>query len=463
MEKLSVNVLNDLYNFSKAGSSEIAACQRPRVRILHVISSHCCVMVSFAHLKTGCLQESIVDVFVSMTGKISSHSVASDVMDFGMHRLVVSGKGQASCHGFDLWEGGYRCIIESVRKTLSSLRNVDSQVVCPECLAHSSSRIACTWGWDDVIASADRGLPSIRCSRGHQVDIHLICGTLSDYTKVTSVARDPIVGIKSLLPSIVLVGVWDPERRFLMSVGSGFIVDKNVGLVVTAAHVLFDMDKPRKDIFGRVLPKGQAVIAVIPDAEDGGTQAVFRYFAEVVAHDILNVDACVLRITARMEKDVTHEAKIMAIDQSECLISTAEMAGQELCSLTMTPEFQLEEAVRIVGYNQGGEGYYETCRHISLSVDVVFGNICKIFVAPLQLCGNNMCFERAFMPRSEIITSCATVGGHSGGPCMNSEGHVIGCLSRADPGERDPRCYVVAASEIQPLIRKAKQYVAEKW
>ena len=464
MARLSVNVLKDLYDFSKAGSSEIAACQLPRVRILHVISSHCCVVVrigtSFANSKTGCPQESIVDVFVSMTGKTSSHSVASDVMDFGMHRLVVSGKGQAGYDGFNLWKGGYQCILDSVGKTLSSVHNVDSQVVCPDCLAHFPPRTACTWGWDDVVASADDGLPSIRCSRCHEVDIHLICGTPSDPSKVTSVARDPIVGIKSLLPSIVLVGGWDPERRSLVSVGSGFIIDKNVGLIVTAAHVLFDMKDPREDIFGRLHPKGRAVIAVIPDAEDGGMQAVFRYFAEVVAHDILNVDACVLRITAQMDTDVAHKARMTAIDQPEHPISTAQMAEQGLHSLTMTTEFQTGESVRISGYNQEGEGKYEKGRHISLSVDVVFnGKICGNPVVPMDPLGNIMRSERAFEPRSEIKTDCVTAHGHSGGPCINSQGLVIGCLSRS----LHNHSFVVPVSEIQPLIRKAKQYVAEKW
>ena len=267
------------------------------------------------------------------------------------------------------------------------------------------------------------------------------------------------VGIKSLLPSVVLVGVWDPDRRSLVSVGSGFIVDKNGGLIVTAAHVLFDMNKPREDIFGRLHPKGRPVIAVIPDAEDGGMQAVFRYSAEVVAHDIPNnVDACVLRITARMERDVTHKANVRAIDQPKHHISTSQMAGQELRSLEMTTKFQMEEAVRITGYNQGGEGLYVEGKHISLSVDFVDGKICGNLVVPMDPWGNSTCSGQAFKPRSEIITTCVAVGGHSGGPCVNSEGLVIGCLSRRNCD----RCYIVPVSEINPLIKKAQRHIVAK-
>jgi len=294
----------------------------------------------------------------------------------------------------------------------------------------------------------------------HQADICFGCGTLSIRSKAAFDTRDQTVGIKSLLPSVVLVGVWDPERRCLVSVGSGFIVDKNGGLIVTAAHVLFDMNKPREDIFGRLHPKGRAVIAVIPDAADGGMQAVFRYFAEVVAHDIPNnVDACVLRISARMERDVTHKANVRAIDQPEHHISTSQMAGQELRSLEMTTKFQMEEAVRFTGYNQGGEGLYVEGEHISLSVDIVEGKICGNLLVPMDPWGNSTCSERAFKPRSEIITTCVAVGGHSGGPCVNSDGLVIGCLSR----RHCDRCYIVPVSEINPLITKAQRHIVEKF
>ena len=309
-----------------------------------------------------------------------------------------------------------------------------------------------------MLDAAKHGHSRFSCSRGHTVDVPLICGTSFDRNKPREerccLRREPIKSVQDLLPSIVLVGVWDSESRSVLNVGSGFIVDKDSGLIVTAAHVLFEMN-PNSEVFGRPYfgrPKGRAVIGVIPP---GGTQAVFRYFATVEAHDILNADACVLRITTRMKLDVDHKADVTAMDQSERAINSLQMPREGLDSLQLTKEFHLEEAIRIIGYNQGGEGLYEQNGHISLSVDIVVGNICRDFVAPLKVHSRSSAGGRTFSPKREIVASCLTIVGHSGGPCINSNGQVIGILSRADSTECK-RCFLVPVSEIEPLVASAK-------
>ena len=59
-------------------------------------------------------------------------------------------------------------------------------------------------------------------------------------------------------------------------------------------------------------------------------------------------------------------------------------------------------------------------------------------------------------PRSEIVVICPTIGGHSGGPCVNQQGEVIGILSRADSADSQ-RCYLVPSTEFIPLIKQAKR------
>jgi hypothetical protein len=54
---------------------------------------------------------------------------------------------------------------------------------------------------------------------------------------------------------------------------------------------------------------------------------------------------------------------------------------------------------------------------------------------------------------------CNTISGHSGGPCINNEGKVLGILSRCDPVE-EQRCYLVPATEIKELYLKAKGMLA---
>ena len=457
METIAVKVLRGLYDFS---GTEITDGQHCSTRIRYVVCFKSCMLIRIETSFAGASQKDYVDVFVALVDRASPHSVASDAMDSGMQRLVVSGRGQAGHHGRKLWKGGYQCILDSVRETLSSTSNVESQVICPECLAHHNPQSARTWSWDCVEAAAHSYHPDICCSRGHRVNSKLICGKCSKKTVPVVdphfLRRESLVGITERLPSIVLVGVWDPDSRSIINVGSGFIVDKNEGLVVTAAHVLMEIKNSKKEIFGRPYfgrPNGRAVIAVIPDAREGGSQAVFRYFAEIVVHGKLEVDACVLRITARLENDADHAAKIA--DQQEYPITTAQMPDQRLSSLIMVKDFQLEEAIRIAGYNQEGEGLYEKGSYISLSADFVFGHICRSFNAPNQVCHDSS--NRSFKPNSEIVATCFTrpILGHSGGPCINSEGKVLGILSRSDSTEKE-RCYIVPVSEIQSLVARAK-------
>ena len=503
MERISVRILRDLYEFSRTFQPEqqpnIPAQRRDSdrahttpvsqasfgdfvqdhsnealgcVKIHHVVCFKSSMLLKigtiFADPKTSQLRESFVEVFVAVVDQSSPNSVASDVMRPYMQRVVVSGKGQAGRHGLKLWKGGYKCVLDGVRDTLSNVSNVESQVICPECLATSSPRIASTWSCDSVLAVAKSGSPTVVCLRGHRVHSHLICGQCQD--KKAPPLPDPHppvppIGIHEMLPSIVLVGVWNPDTKSIVNIGSGFIVDKQFGLVVTAAHVLFQMNDREKSNFAKPycgIPHGRAVIGVIPDADDFGKHAVFRYFAEIVAQDILSVDACVLRITARLETDVDDKEGIPAIEQPELSISTAQMPGQELRSLKMTTKFQLEEAVRITGYNQGGEGIYQQGRHISRSVDFVNGNICRHFKATItddsSTTSDSSTSQHAFVPKDEIVVMCNTISGQSGGPCVNQEGRVVGILSRSDPTERE-RCYLVPASEIKPLVAKAKQCV----
>ena len=271
---------------------------------------------------------------------------------------------------------------------------------------------------------------------------HLNCGMCSDSKKIA---------LQEILPSIVLVGVSDPESGQIVQVGSGYIVDHDEGLIVTAAHVLFNMEDTTKDLFGRPCfrsPRGRAVIAMIPK---GGSQAVVRYFAEVVAHKNLEADACVLRITAGLDEEGI-----------EYPISTAQMPEQRLSSLSMIEEFQseklrLEEAVRIVGYGQEGEDLYQKGRGICFSADYVGGHICRNFKPPKEVFHNDNSHQ-TFSPESEIVVTCNATRnfkGHSGGPCVNSEGKVLGILSRSHSKEKE-RSYIVPVSEIQPLVARAK-------
>jgi Trypsin-like peptidase domain len=196
---------------------------------------------------------------------------------------------------------------------------------------------------------------------------------------------------------------------------------------------------------------------VIP--EGGGSHAVFRYFADLVAADARNVDACVLQIRSRLPQDIsTIEGMITSQAKPYC-IPVSELPREELKSLKLTKNFELEESIRVTGFNQGGEGILERGKHISTSADFISGYICKHFKPAWQdhsfSSDSSTSQTRTFAPKEEIVVICPTISGHSGGPCVNNDKKVLGILSRADTDDRT-RCYLVPATEIKPLIVQAR-------
>jgi len=406
------------------------------------------------------LYESIIEIFVAVTDQVSPHSVASDAMRFNMQRLVVSGKGEVGLHGQKLWKGGYNIVLDSIKASVANYTNVERQVVCPECLAHRPACSANTWSWDSVLAASDH---TVRCMMGHRADRHMICGTVpvitkfEDGGKIGNVDKKPV---KDLFPSLVIVGLWDNETNTIQNVGSGFITNKKLGLVVTASHILFNMDKGRG--FGapyKGLKNARAIIGVIPSDKNNDTTAVFRYFAKIVADDIQNMDACVLKITSRLENDVHNHALVG--EQPERLLK--DVQEESLSSLKITSRYEIEQAVRIIGFNQGGEGRLERGNHVNRTSDFALGYICKQFKisdeeSSTSSDDSSSSEEGVLLPREEIVVMCNTIEGHSGGPCVNDDGKVVGILSRSDPVDRQ-RCYLVPSSEIKILISKAKNRV----
>ena len=418
-------------------------------------------------IKIGCvfeegneLRESFVEIFVAIADPSSPHCVASDTMRSDMQRLVVSGKGQVGHHGQKLWRGGFRIVLDSIKASVAHCTNVDRQVVCTECLANSHPCKASTWSWDSVRAAAESGSTVVRCMRGHRVDSSLIAGTCKPALPKAEVGSQsnllPKKSVRELLPSVVFVGLYDPNTRSIRDVGSGFIVDKKQGLIITAGHILFDMTEGRH--FGspyKGLQGAKAVIGVIPEGGNGDT-AVFRYFADIVAEDIHNVDACVLKVSDRMENDVDSDALVG--QQPKTAVN---MQKEQMVALKMTRQYELEETIRILGFNQGGEGLLEQGKHFNRSADFAKGYICKQFKltddhsSNSSLDSSSSC-GAAFAPREEIVVICPNIVGHSGGPCVNHEGKVVGILSRADPVDPQ-RCYLVPSSELKTLLKKAKQ------
>mmetsp|Transcript_28669 Transcript_28669/g.66736 ORF Transcript_28669/g.66736 Transcript_28669/m.66736 type:complete len:1457 (-) Transcript_28669:690-5060(-) len=500
-EQIAVSLLKDVYHFSQEFSLSVPQDKPSRahttplrlesrsefvelhdsqsigpVRIHHIICWKSAILLKIGALfldkDSGELLESFVEIFVTIVDQNSAHCVASDAMRGSMQRVVVSGKGPSSLNGLKLYKGGYKAVLESVQSSLESFNNVNMQIICPECLARGNPRRASTWSWDEVLVAAEeRAQSAIVCRRGHRVKSSLLCGTCVDEGKTSPPEAGPSKSVLELMESVVLVGVWDPKAKQIESIGSGFIADKKLGLIVTAGHVsvavlnqainsqeqitqaitsilkvVFNMEE-RSGQFGTPycgIQDAKLAIGVIPHK---GKNTVWRFFAEILADDVRNnVDACVLRITTRTESDVDEDSPDP--NMPEKLLDPSSMKSQNFTRLKLETNFELEQWLKILGFSQGR------------SADIVSGYIVRMFSADLSDDESSSSeseheSRHTFSPREEIVVRCPIIVGHSGGPCLNTEGGVVGILSRSDP--LDPhRCFLVPAAQLRSLLKRAK-------
>lgn len=426
----------------------------------------------------GELKESIVEIFAHLVDRESHLCVGSDRMGAGMRRLVVSAKGQVGDGGRKIWNGGYMLVLKSVGKIMSEYGGLEYEKhgFCPECISKKAVSEASSWDWSVIREAAQSGESGMRCHHGHRIDTRLITGPVDSLARqnvqvgvnpVKFAENDPVVHVNDILRGIVLVGLWDGKARKVVRVGSGFVVDKKRGLIVTASHTLMNIWGEKSTPFGENyygLREGKVVIGIIPRQKDAetttDTEAVFRYFAKIVTKDPsiddkgeCHLDACVLRITTRMEEDVGGNGDECGDQPERLLLNNPDALKRErLQQLKVTDKCELDEPVRILGFNQGGEGLLGPGESLNRYFDFARGYVCKKFANGQEREGY---LRHRFKPREEIVVICPTIGGHSGGPCVNQQGEVIGILSRADPAERQ-RCYLVPSYEWKHLVKQAK-------
>lgn len=505
MERITATVLSNLYtmahkqdmgvseSFSNAGLGEEKnrLSYEGNISVKEILCWRNAFLVKLGmqvQSPNGEYRESIVEIFTALVDKDSNDCVGSDQMSVGSRRLVTSGKGQEGDGGRKIWMGGYLVVLEAVMKVMEEYGGLEyeRQDFCPECLAKKGVSEASCWAAEMVLRAVDKGDATIRCRHGHKVDIRLVSPYYflnknkdkAGNAKVGGdMQADPVVAISDISRSVVVVGLWDGRTRKIVRVGSGFIADKKRGLIVTASHTLMNVWDDKSTPFGENyygMPQGKAVIGIIPrkkEVEESGTEAIFRYFAKIVVKDpkieegTCHRDACILRITTRMENDIGGNGEGCGDEIEHLLLNNEHALKQEkLQQLKITDKCELDEPVRIIGYNQGGEGLMRPGDKLNRYLDFARGYVCKKFGGgesnindqERQMHGASQPLKDRFKPLEEIVVMCPTIGGHSGGPCVNQQGEVIGILSRADPAEPQ-RCYLVPANEWKPLLKQAKK------
>lgn len=483
MERITASVLSNLYAMAhkrealtvKSMDGKVKSSYEGLITVKEVLCWRTAFLVKLGmkvQSPNGDYKESIVEIFTALVDKDSHLCVGSDSMSVGSRRLVTSGKGQEGDGGRKIWKGGYLVVHKAVQRVMEEYGGLEyeKQGFCPECLAKKAVGDASSWDFSAIRAAVKNGETTIRCRHGHRVDTRLIAGDYDNLqqnrTAQLGKGDAPIVPINDLLRSVVVVGLWDGKAGKVVRVGSGFIADKKRGLIVTASHTLMNIWGDKSTPFGENyygLRQGMVVIGVIPrkKGEETGTEAVFRYFAKIVSKDpsidrgLCQMDACILRITTRMEKDVSGSGEGCGFQPERLLLNNPHaLKLEKLHHLRITDKCELDEPVRIVGYNQGGEGLMGPGVSLNRYADFARGYVCKKFAGGE---GNEGHLRHRFKPREEIVVICPTIGGHSGGPCVNQQGEVIGILSRADSDCQ--RCYLVPTDEWKDLLEEAKKII----
>eukprot|EP00555_Chaetoceros_dichaeta_P012218 CAMPEP_0198264196 /NCGR_PEP_ID=MMETSP1447-20131203/14938_1 /TAXON_ID=420782 /ORGANISM="Chaetoceros dichaeta, Strain CCMP1751" /LENGTH=1385 /DNA_ID=CAMNT_0043953057 /DNA_START=109 /DNA_END=4263 /DNA_ORIENTATION=+ len=406
-----------------------------------------------------------IEIFVHLAEKDDKLCVATKRMAIGTRRLIISGKGPA----VHIWNGGYGIVKKAVDRVFLNYKGLDyeEQGICPDCLQEASIGQAACWPYDFITSATLEGHGRIRCSKGHsmsQRSASLICNQSFTDPSYLDKVYDSEVNITESSHSVVLVGLWDGDKasQKITSIGSGFIVDKKRGLIMTTAHTLIHIEGPEttfgKDYFGQ---KRKVVIGIIPDdVNNNESRAVFRYFAKIVAKDKMmvsdekrcEVDACILQITTRMQNDVDGDGDACGEQREDVIMKTSSAMRREgLKELRIIKnDCEVNESIHSIGFNQGGEGLPARVE-INRNFDVTRG-----YISSAKVYTEANIEPYTFSPRVETVVIFMLKPGHSGSPCINKGGKVIGMVCRCHQGE-STRCYLVPWKNLRILLRRARE------
>jgi len=357
-----------------------------------------------------------VKVYVTMLdAEIDCHQIGGDFLKAGNKRLVVAARGFKSDGGESIWRGGFELVLEAVGRVLKEYSGLEyqSEIFCYKCIeGEQSTQLFMVQGWlkEDVQRSLKEGKEKIMCNCGkHNVDM---CYLLPEAAKVLDEKRRrekvvmkykeeeemkrSVFGNADLFPGVVYILVLSKGGR-VQSIGSGFVVGKKGGLIMTAAHVMYDMRS------GKLVGSNDSNI-YIGLIEGRERRAVFRYGANIVESN-LSCDCCMLKISSKLRRGVKEvewlkEASSMMLEQGEL--------DRDLIELEIS--------------DRGREG-------IDLGTEVILlgfprrqddGMCLSMMKGMVDSIGKQICFQ------------VPNYGGNSGGPIVGNDGKVIGVLSKGE-------------------------------
>ncbi len=437
--------------------------------------------------------KTITELYVCLAHANSPNCISSKDMNNTDRKLMVCGKGFEGRFGEKIWKLGYESILNTVSHVVRNRTKGGflEEIACPECLQAMAPKDVPCWKMD-VVASQP-GEEKLRCNNHrnvHMVPAQLLRGELPNpedddlsifssatgYTACTAWSsishstamtyatydtydKSPGKTIPEMLPSVVLVSLWDTALQQIISTGSGFICDKRRGLIVTAGHVFYEFEnnKPVGEKFFGI----EGAIAIVGIYDKETETASFRYTADILVHDLEKADCAILRLKEKFEHPISTNG--CHIPYPQAMTFKLHLPSENLSHLPLTASVELETNVRVIGYNQEGEGLRTDEGNVTIDRSPCYdtGHVLKKMESTGSLdkqAERNRNEPIVHNPQGEIVIKSRAKFGHSGGPCVNLNGEVIGIISRSDPVEED-RNYLAPSTIIMSLYKKAKNKV----
>jgi hypothetical protein len=432
--------------------------------------------------------KTINELYICLAHANSRNCVSSGDMRNTDRKLMVCGKGFEGRFGEKIWKLGYDSILKTVSDVIRNHTKGDfsEEIACPGCLIGMAPREVPCWRMDTV--ESQPAEEKLRCNNHRNVHMILpqllrgeecddddcsVISTATGYTACTAWSsishstattcvtcdthdRTPGRGVPEMLPSIVLVSLWDTRNQRIVSTGSGFIADKRRGLIVTAGHVFYSFEN--NTTVGEKFFGIEGAIAIVSIYDSQTETANFQYTADIVVHDLEKADCCILRLKEKFENPIATNG--FHISYPQAMTFSLNVATEGLAHLPLADSVELETNIRVIGYNQEGEGLHNDDEIIDRSPCYDSGHVLKKMAGSGTI-ARNPNDPIIHCPQSEVVIKSRTKFGHSGGPCVNSNGEVIGIVSRSDPIEED-RNYLAPSTIIMSLLKKAQRKVDAK-
>jgi S1-C subfamily serine protease len=373
-----------------------------------------------------------VELLVTLVNNASDLVVDNcDMSDARAQKLIACAKGFVGSKGELTRRGGYQSVVlKTVRALISKEATrfpegvCPERFVCPDCLQESNPKNASSWDGQSIRSAS---AAFFWCKHGHRIATKLICGEVNELaarsTRSALLLRQRCIA--KWRSSVVIVAVCDATGP--LDVGCGFIADGKRGLILTAAHTV--------KLVAQVASGIEIRIGMWRECDD---KVDFRFVAEVsVWGSAKVVDACVLRISRVRRMKICRGAKHYVSQRVSQL---------DLPALDFASEYFRLQNVLLIGCNQGLEGVTPSRQFLDCQYDVLPGSVSKPSKIPIS--------EGTL--EELVVLGSSVIEGHSGAPCLNEIGEVLGILSRKDNFDAG-RWFLVPFSNLRPLLQEARE------